>query len=95
MYCSLTLQRSHKLKFNRINWLLSRTGKCLDRLISATEPVDRIGTHSLDTDVTMASTPGRCSGGRSSMCWLDTLKSRRQRKGRGINVASLSNVATS
>ena len=91
--CRATLQRSHKWKFNRTNWLFSQSG---DTSIGcSTEPVDRIGMHRLDPDVTMASTPGRCSSGRSHLRWLETLKCRCQRKGRGINVASHYNIVTS
>ena len=35
----------------------------------STEPVDRIGTRPFDTYVTMASTTGRWSGGRSPLRW--------------------------
>ena len=43
----------------------------------STEPVGRIGTRPFDTDVTMASTTGRWSGGRSPLRWLETWMSRR------------------
>ena len=38
----------------------------------STEPDDRIGTCPFDTYVTMTSTPGRWSGGRSPLRWLET-----------------------
>ena len=50
----------------------------------STEPVDRIETCPFDTDVTMASTPGRWSGGRSPLRWLEMMKCHRQCKGRGM-----------
>ena len=36
----------------------------------STERVDRIGTRPFDMYVTVASTPGRWSGGRSPLRWL-------------------------
>ena len=50
----------------------------------STEPVDRIGKRPFDINVTMASTPGRWSGGRAPLRWLETWMRRRQRKGRGM-----------
>ena len=48
--------------------------------------VNRIGTRPFDMYVTMASTPGRWSGGRSPLHWLETwMQARRQRGGRGGN----------
>ena len=61
----------------------------------STEPVDRIWTRPMDTNVKLASTSRRWSRGRSALRWLETLKCRRHCKSRGINVASHSNVATS
>ena len=53
------------------------------------------GTRLFNPNVTMASTTGRWSGGRSPLRWFKTLKCRRQRKESWVNVASDSNVATS
>ena len=50
-----------------MQWLLTQAGE-IARIDCATEPVDRIGTRPFDPNVTMASTPGRWNGGRSSLC---------------------------
>ena len=53
-------------------------------MAGSAKPVDRIETRPLDIDVTMASTTGHRSGGRSPLRWFETLKCYRQCKGRGM-----------